>query len=148
MNIFDETRAVEQLMIDWNALRVTEGYRRVSFTRQRDEAMARWVAHGPHGETESHFIDFRTEHGALVLREVIELEERSDATYARCRNEIDALSSLSEKGRHKAIARIHGVCADAIRVDMRYRTALLTTYQHEVKELVDYIDERLEESDN
>ena len=60
----------------------------------------------------------------------------------------DALSSLSEKGRQKAIARIHGVCADAIRVDMRYRTALLTTYQHEVKELVDYVDDRLEESDN
>lgn len=146
MNIFDETRAVEQLMIDWNALRVTEGYRRVSFTRQGDEAMARWAARGPHGETETHFITFRTEHGAMVLREVIELEERSDVTYARCRHEIDTLSSLPERGRQKALRKIHEVCADAIRVDMRYRTALVTTYQHEVKELVDYIDERLEES--
>ena len=50
MDLHQETRDVKELMIQWNSLRVTEAYRCVKFTDQRDEALARWREHDPHND--------------------------------------------------------------------------------------------------
>ena len=141
-----ETSDVERLMLEWNALRVTEAYRRATFLTQRDTAVERWNSHGPHGATESEHVQFRLSRTEMALREIVELEESSDASFNRCRVEIDASASLAPKDRRKALSAIRDTCVDAQRVAMRYRHTLVTTFQHEVKELTTYIEDRLEEA--
>lgn len=139
-----DARVVEQLMNEWNALRVTEEYRRIRFTSLRDEALARWNARGSHGTTESEFVSFRVSRGDMALREILELEEHSERAFQSCRRAMDDLSSLSEKERRRSLASLRATCHEAQRVAMRYRHSLVTTFQHEVEELLTYIDDRLE----
>ena len=146
MTTADEARLVEQLMLEWNSRRVTEVYRRVTFTAQRDEIVARWNAHGPHGVAEADFVAFRISHGDMALREIVELEERSDITFAKCRSDMDNLASFEPKALQRALSRLADICRDAMRVDMRYQHSLATTFQHEVKDLIAYVENRLEEA--
>jgi hypothetical protein len=144
VNAPDETRNVEQLMREWDALRVTESYRRVTFTSQRDEVVARWSAYGPHGVAESDFVAFRLSRGEMALREILELEVHSDVLFAKCRADLEGLSPLGSRDRQRSLASIRDTCVDAVRVNMRYRHSLVTTFQHEVTELAVYIEDRLE----
>jgi len=47
MDLYEETRDLKEMMIQWNSLRVTEAYRCVTFTAQQNEALARWREHDP-----------------------------------------------------------------------------------------------------
>jgi len=139
-------RSVEQLMSQWESVRLTEAYRRARFVAQRDAVMARWNDHVPRGGTESDFVTFRLSRGDMALREILELEGRSDAAFERCRAELASLTSLAPKEARRREASIRDTCGNALRVDMRYRHTLVTTLQHEVRDLVAYIEERLEEA--
>jgi acyl-CoA reductase-like NAD-dependent aldehyde dehydrogenase len=143
--VSDETRELEELMGEWQARRVTEVYRRETFSAQRDETLARWRARGPHTSVEEDFVAFRLARGAMALGEILELEERSDLAYDACRAALDHWAQLSTKERRSILARVgdtsRDTSRDALRVDMRYRHTLVTTLQNEVRELCDYVDE-------
>ena len=79
-----------------------------------------------------------------ALAEVIELQERSDASFFACGQTVEAVAAMSPKECKKSLSQVRGVCDGAIRQDMRYYTTLTSTYQHAVKELVEFIDERLD----
>jgi hypothetical protein len=132
---------VEQLMVEWNSLRVTEAYRREHFTLLRDEAIIRWSEGGPHDEIAVHFVEHRVARGEHALDEVRELEDRSDAAYAQCRCDLDAVESLSKKDRERTLTRVGEVASRALREEMRYRTSLLGTFHHEVNELTTFVDD-------
>jgi hypothetical protein len=142
-----QQNVVEQLLSEWNALRVTEAYRRRNFTTLRDEALARWNARGPHNDSDQHFIEHRMSRGAQALAEALEMEERSDVMYASCVEDFDSVSSLDEKYRQKMLSKIQSVCQRAINEGMRYRTTVVSTFQYEVKELIEFVEERLREID-
>ena len=144
MDLHQETRDVKELMIQWNSLRVTEAYRCVKFTDQRDEALARWREHDPHNDQDEHFVEHRMARAATALAEVIELQERSDASFFACGQTVEAVAAMSPKECKKSLSQVRGVCDGAIRQDMRNYTTLTSTYQHAVKELVEFIDERLD----
>jgi len=141
-----DARSVEQLMGEWESLRVTEAYRRTRFMAQRDDVVARWNARGPHGETQSEFVSFRLTRGDMALREILELEVRSDAAFEECRDRLRTLESLDPKESRRTLSSVRETCLDAVRVDMRYRHTLVTTLLHEVRELTSYIEERLAEA--
>ena len=145
MDAAQSPREVEQLIVEWNALRVTETYRRANFTVLRDRALGRWEHHGPHTEVDTHFVQYRVGRGAQALIEIVELEERSDLAFAACQSDFAAAANMSEKDRETTLSRIRDVSSRAIREDMRYRTTLLGTFRHEVNELVTFIDDRLAE---
>lgn len=135
-------REVEQLLLQWNALRVTEIYRRTSFATQRDAVLARWDDLAPHTPVEEHFIEFRLARGVTALSEVIELEDRTTRTYEECRVDLERAATLEGKERTRALATVRDVATRAIRQDMRHLATLTSTYQYELDELVGFIDER------
>jgi len=141
-NHHDES-VVEQLMSEWNSLRVTEAYRRVHFTLLRDEALARWQENDPHEENATHFVERRLARGESALAEIRELEDRSDRSYTLCRADMIDLPLLSQKDQKKTFAKIQDVASRAMRGEIRYRTTLLGTLHHEVNELTAFIDENL-----
>jgi hypothetical protein len=141
MGLEHDAGVVEQLMGEWNSLRVTEAYRRVHFTLLRDEAIVRWSESGPHDEIEVHFVEHRVSRGEHALGEVRELEDRSDVAFAQCRSDLDGVESLSKKDRERTITRVRDVASRALREEMRYRTALLGTLHHEVNELTTFVDD-------
>lgn len=140
----DEKRMVEQLMLEWDARRVTEAYRRTRFRAQRNDALERWTAHGPHAEVEERYVAFRVSHTDMVLAEIMELEVRADAAYDQCRTDLDAFDARTAKEQRRSLAKVRQTCEDALSVAMRYRHSLNTTLQHEVAELVTYIEDRIE----
>jgi hypothetical protein len=143
MGLEHDAGVVEQLMGEWNSLRVTEAYRRVHFTLRRDEALVRWREGGPHDEIASHFVEHRFARGEQALGEVRELEDRSDVAFAQCRSDLDGAESLSKNDREKTLAQVRDVASRALREEMRYHTALMGTFHHEVNELTTFVDETL-----
>jgi len=143
MDYRDETRRVNELLVRWNALRMTEVYRRTRFTMQRDAALARWHASGLHRDELANFVDFRVSRGVTALSEAIEIEDHSSVSYAWCREQISTMEHRSEKEKIKLLAAIRDASENAIRRDMRYLATLTSTYQFEVKELEEFIDEQV-----
>ena len=141
MDLEHETRVVEQLLVEWNALRVTESYRRASFTSLRDATIGRWRDNGPHDATSVHFVEHRVARGDRALAEVVELEERSDSAHAKCCADVAGLAHLSARDQETTLARVRDISSRALREEMRYRTTLLSTLQYEVNELVNFVDE-------
>lgn len=137
-----EVREVEELLARWNALRVTEIYRRTNFASQRDAAMARWASLEPHTPADEHFIDFRVSRGVTALAELMEFEDRTTRAYEECRVDLERAATLEGKDRAKRLTRLRDVAQRAIRQDMRHLATLTSTYQYELDELVDFIDER------
>jgi acyl-CoA reductase-like NAD-dependent aldehyde dehydrogenase len=84
----------------------------------------------------------------MALGEILELEERSDLAYGACRAALDHWAQLSTKERKRVLARVGDTSRGALAVDMRYRHSLVTTLQNEVRELRDYVDDRLEGAGN
>ena len=143
MDIDHEVRAVEGLMNEWHSLRVTEAYRRVHFTLLRDDALARWNESSAHDSTTSHFVEHRVARVESALTEVLELEERSDGSFALCRADMTVVDQLAPRDQTTTIARVRDISSRALREEMRYRTTLLSTLHHEVNELARFIDEKL-----
>lgn len=130
------------MLLQWNALRVTEVYRRTTFATQRDAVLARWNDLAPHTPADEHFIEFRLARGVTALFEVIELEDRTTQTYLECRADLERAATLEGKERARALAAIRDAATRAIRQDMRHLATLTSTYQYELDELVSFIDER------
>lgn len=139
----DDRGEVEHLLVEWNSLRVTEAYRRVHFTLLRDEVLSRWEQSGPHDRTAEHFVQHRRARAASALAEILDLEERSDASYVSCHAEMTTVARLSARERSRALAKIRGVVERALREEIRYRTTLVSTLHHEVNELSAFVDEKL-----
>ncbi|NNN08015.1 MAG: hypothetical protein HKL85_02335 [Acidimicrobiaceae bacterium] len=141
MDLEHDAIATEQLLVECNALRVTESYRRVHFTSLRDDAIARWRASGHHDTTSQHFVEHRVARGERALAEVLELEVHSDVAYAMCCTDLAERARLSAKDQKKTLADVADVASRAVREEMRYRTTLLGTLQYEVNELTMFIDD-------
>ena len=141
MDLEHEVRVVEQLLVEWNALRVTESYRRANFTSLRDAAIVRWRESGHRAAASVHFVEHRVARGDRALAEVVELEERSDSAYAKCCADVAGLARLSTRDQETTLARVRDISSRALREEMRYRTTLLSTLQYEVNELVNFVDE-------
>jgi len=146
MDIREETRRVSELLVRWNALRITEVYRRTRFALQRDAALARWNASGLNTGELATFIDFRVSRGVTALSEAIEIDDRSSASYQWCQEQLAALPHMTEKESEKALGAIGAAGDTAIRRDMRYLATLTSTFQFEVKELEEFIDEQIADS--
>jgi hypothetical protein len=144
MDLYEETRDLKEMMIQWNSLRVTEAYRCVTFTAQQNEALARWREHDPHNNADEHFVEHRMARAATALAEVIELQERDDASFIACGQTLEAVAAMAPKEHKKSLSQVRRVCEGAVRQDMRYYATLASTYQHAVKELAEFIDERLD----
>ncbi len=137
-----DLREVEELLVRWNSLRVTEIYRRTNFARQRDAAMARWATLAPHTPADEHFIEFRGRRGVTALAELMEFEDRVTRAYEESREQLGRAATLEGKERAKVLARLRDGAWRALRQDMRHLTTLTSTYQYELDELVDFVDER------
>ncbi len=142
MTPLTDVREVEELLVRWHALRVTEIYRRTNFATQRDAAMARWASLAPHTPADEHFIDFRVTRAVTALAELMEFEDRTTHAYEQCRIDLESAATLDGKARAKALGRLRDVAQRAIRQDMRHLATLTSTYQYELDELVDFVDER------
>ncbi len=142
----DEVRSVEDLLARWSYLRTVENTRRDTFVAQRDGALRRWRERGAHTDADEHYVDFRLSRSVTTLAEAIELDDRSSATLASCRGDLEKLATLSAKEQKRSLARTRDLAASAIRQDMRYLTALTASFQSEIDQMVSFMLERENDS--
>lgn len=138
----DDVRGVEDLLVTWNSLRAVENNRRAIFLRQRDDAVARWRERGPHTDADEHYVEFRLARSVTTLAEVIEIDDRTSAVLASCRGEMETVATLNAKDRKKLLIRTRDLAASAIRQDMRYLAALTSSFQSEIDQIVNFMQER------